>query len=154
MFLDACPRFWCVLLSLQFSPAPSGLMYPSFQSIQARSQPTPARAEPAGSTNPISTAYSSFSRSYSPFIRTLLPLSFNSCNSRACQIHRTSAPGRHLGAERVGKDWEGCLHLGTRRWRQLIASSLSSHQPLLAETAEVSHHDTFSVRRLINSSCC
>lgn len=46
------------------------------------------------------------------------------------------APGSHLSGERTGKDWVGCLQPGSRRWRQLMASILSSHQPPSTEKTE------------------
>lgn len=56
-----------------------------------------------------------------------------------CPCHSLNfAPGRHLRGKRAGKDREGCLQPGSRRWRQLMASTLSSHQPLLTEKTRTS----------------
>lgn len=135
MFLDACPPSSCPLLSLQFSPAPSGPRYPSFQSIQPRSRTTPPRAEPAGSANPICTAYSSFSKSDSLFIHIFISSPFFT-------THATHMPAQfiqllHQADTLVLKEQAKTRRdVFTRRWRQLAASSLGSHQPLRTEKAE------------------
>lgn len=92
----------------------------------------PPKSQPARPTNPIFTAYFSFRTSGSVDLTSSLQLTQlpRPCNSL------NFAPGRHLSAEKAGKNWEGCLQPGSRRWRQFMASTLSSHQPLLTEKTE------------------
>lgn len=104
MFLDACPPSSSPLLSLQFSPAPSGPMYPSFQSIWHRPQ---SRACWICQPHLYSILFffkiwlSVYPYPPSPFFAT----------------HATHMPARFIqllhqtdSAERAGKDWEGCLY--------------------------------------------
>lgn len=78
------------------------------------------------------------------------PFLYNSCNSHARSIHWTSAPGRHLGVERVGKDWRAVRSQapggdGSSSWHP--ASSAISLGLLKRQSL---HHNTFSVRKLLS----
>lgn len=124
---------------------------PPFRAYNLEVSLLPSRAEPAGSTNPIYTAYSSFSKSDSLFICTLIPLSLQlmqlTCLPDSLNFCTRWTPRCWKSRQRVGgvsPPGDG----GSSRHPALAAIS-----PCVLKRQSL-HHDTFSVGRLVNSSCC
>lgn len=152
MFLDACLPSWHALVSLQFSPALDSCMLP-FGAYYLEVSPTPPWAEPAGSSNPISTAYSSFSKSDSVYPYPSSPL---------FTTHTTHMPPWFIKllpqADTSVLKEQGKTGRDVCSWAPRHGGSsqhpASQPSPLACWKRQSLHHDTFSVKWLVNSSCC
>lgn len=139
--------------SFSHSPAPSALteLTSAFIAYKLEVSLHPPRAEPAGPTNPISTAYFSSTKSDCWPVHNL-PLLYNLCNSHIPVIHWIL----HQAATSVVKEqakigWDDCSQAagdGGSSWHPFSAAT--SPHPLKRQNL---HHDTLSVRRLIYSTC-